>query len=182
MLQFHIRVWRTRGVYANTAAFRRVINKGMINEVAPLLEASMQKRVATWKEPPQFKALHFVTAKGIRLKMIPLGPGAQKWKWVSWGVKGRWRSVKKTSTFRGYKGYRPALRLRRYAPRTFPGGFFSGPGLKYGPVAYRRRVWWPGITPRYFEKDIINEFRRTYYRVLENIVRRAVRRAQREGA
>lgn len=163
------------------ASFRAEIKKELEGPIASLLTTSLSKYTTNWKVPPKLQVVSVSTAKGITLGVVPIGPGALNWRRVSFGVAGHLIQVRKRSTFRRFKKYRPGLRLQRYRPATTPGGRWGGAGVKFGPVAYRRAVWWPGIFPRNFEERTYRETVARVRRMLENAARRGVRRAQREG-
>lgn len=178
----HFSTFRTRGVYANYAAFRDEIEKAVEQEVLPVARELAEERVVGWRTPPEFVSGVTVNNTGIYGLIIPTGPGAVNWIRVSRGVEGHWIQVQKTATYRGYGGYKPALRLNRYVPSSIPGEAYGGVAFRLPPTGYRRRVWWPGIQPRNFEEDIVKDLRPIYYPIIRTAVARGVRRAQKEGS
>lgn len=175
------RAFRTRGVYLRYSTFRATIKQELEGPIATLIKKSLNKYTTNWKTRPGMEVGAIIARKGITLSVLPFGPGVENWRRVSWGVNGHWIQVKKHRTFRGFKKYKPALRLRRYRPTTTPGGRWGGPGHYSSAVAYRQRVWWPGIFPRNFEERTYREVTPEVRRRLENAARRGIRRARREG-
>lgn len=173
------REFRTRGVYTDFAAFRRTLAEEMTSRILPQYVSLAEEITANWYHQPTFTVASAVQPDGVRGWMIPVGPGAANWHRVSRGVKGHWITVKKPFTFRRFKGYKPALRLNRYAPKTYPGGGYGGIGQRKPPTAYRRKVWWPGITPRHFEEYMFERLAPQTRRLLENATRRAIRASRR---
>ena len=175
------RYWRTRGVYLAYPAFRRTIAEEYRRRLFPLVTAEARHYTSGWQVSVEWDQDTDIGDRGIAHYMYPVGPGAQAWEWVSRGVEGRYISVRKQSTFRGIGSYKPHLSLQRYKPYTAPGGFYGGPGIRYGPVGYRRVVWWPGIRPRNFEEHMADSIRQQHISISESAVRKGIRAAQREG-
>jgi hypothetical protein len=177
------RMFATRGVYASIPAFRDEIHKAMNNEVAQLVVSDLNDIATSLNLDMSFSTGSVVTSDGITLNVVPVGRGTKIWRWVSYGTKAHWISAGPRQTHRGYKGYKPALSLARYSPKTSPyiRGSYGGPGQYTTNLVYRQRVRHPGIKPRYFERSVAYNVRKDYYNIMENALRRAVRRAQREG-
>lgn len=182
-MSIYIRKFRTRGVYTNKQAFRRETLESLHLQVNPLVVRELDAIVADWDNQVTFKVTQQVNQQGILTTVMPSGPGADIFNMVSRGTVGHWISVTKPTTFRGYKGYKPALWVRRYAPRTSPHvpGAHGGPGQFTNVGVYRKRVYHKGAAPRNFERYVTLRVRDDFYRFIENALRRAVRRAQREG-
>lgn len=180
------RAFATRGVYASIPAFRDEIRKTMENEVVPLITSDLKDIANSMNLDLQFPTEIKTTSDGVTLNVNVQGDGAKVWHWVSQGTKAhdipKGRLMRPTR--RGYKNYRPALFLARYTPKTSPyiRGSYGGPGQYTTNPVYRQKVRHPGIKPRYFERSVVYNVRKDYYRILENGLRRAVRRAQREGS
>ena len=183
-LGIYIRRFRTRGVYADVSAFRKETVNSLRRDIDPMIVRELDAIVADWDNKVTFQVTQTVSAEGITTNVYPTGPGAEIFNMVSRGTKGHTISVVKQSTYRGYKGYRPALWVRRYAPRTSPhvAGAFGGPGQFTNAGVYRRTVYHKGAAPRNFERYVVLKVRDDFYKFLENALRRAVRRAQREGS
>ena len=142
------------------------------------------KITSGWKHKVLWAGATDTSTEGLVTHVYPHGPGLKYWEWVSLGVLGHYIIVKKKTTFRGYKKYKPALKLNRYIPRTRPGGRLNPfGGVRLAPTVYRQPgiVWWTGIEPREFEKHMAPELLPEYRRLMENAARRGVRAAQREG-
>lgn len=162
----------------------------MRRDVYPMLSNALQARTEGWENPVEFSYIDEITPDAITLDVIPVGGGAKYWTWVSRGVQGhpipmsgprQGFSAGYTKRSRKSGKYRKALSLFKYVPKTTVWGAYGGPGTRtfYG---YRRYVpWWPGIAPRHFEEQVAGEKAEQYHKLMENIVRRAVRVAQREG-
>lgn len=177
------RAFFTRGVFSHIEVFRNEIHRAMTNEVAPLVVSDLDEIAADLNLNVRFSTGSVVTSDGITLNVVPVGDGVKIWRWVSYGTKPHVIQVSARSTHRGYKGYRPALLLARYAPRTSPfiRGSYGGPGRYVSAPVYRQRVKHPGITPRYFERSVVYNVRKDYYNIMENALRRAVRKARGSG-
>lgn len=187
MARIYYRKLKSRGVYANVAAFRRTIVEGTIQEVVPMTTKALKARTTGWAYTPDFQYKVDVEPTGIFTHVFPSGWGEQYWTWVSLGVKGHpiypRRKYSKGFTPRSRKSgkYPAALSIYSYTPFTTPGGGYGGAGQRYF-VGYRRFVpWWPGIRPRNFEQHVAKELRPEYLRLMRNMVRRAVRAARREA-
>lgn len=178
MPQVYFRKFRSRRIYANMAAFRRVIAEGFRAEIAPPLVQLHQAQIAHWKKQLPFDAAHETTPAGVAVEIIPRGPLARLWYWHTFGVKGRviqprrhravGRALRPTGRPAGHRTGRP----KRAALR------FVGPT---GEVVYARRVVWKGIKPRHYPERVAQAFRPQFYKLMESIVRRAVTAAKREG-
>lgn len=178
----YFRAFRTRGWIANFEAGRRVIQQEMQQKVLPRLIKASKERTQGWKGSPDFRVWTQIDREGIHGYCEPIGPLAPYWWRVSDGVPGHWITVKKNTTFRKFKGYRPALRLNKYHPSTTPSGGYGSNAYRMPPTGYRRKVWWPGIRPRRFGAHIAEQVQPMFQRDMENAVRRAVTAAQREGS
>jgi hypothetical protein len=175
----YFRAFRTRGRFIDIAAFRRTVFRWMQDTVAPEIIRECRARVANWYTPPEFEAKASMDLTGIRVHVYPVGPGSDNWRRVSRGVEGHWIKVRKKHTFRRFKKYKPALRLNRYKPKTLPSGPYGFDSKRIAPTGYRQKVWWTGIRPRHFEEYIASTLQFWYRRDAENMMRRAVRVAQR---
>jgi len=176
------RFFRTRGVYASVDAFREAIEDGANDLLFPMVENAARRVTSHWRVDLEWDQYVSIDSRAIVHWMYPAGRGANAWRWVSLGVPGRLIVAKKTSTFRGTGKYKPALKLQRYRPFTRPGGYWGGPGVRYGPVGYRQAVWWTGIAPRNLEYALAQLVLQDHIAISERIVRRAVIAAQRQGA
>lgn len=185
LVQFH--AFHTRGVYANVNSFINEIQQGLEQRVAPRIKHRLSEVADSARLDVQFGTSIETFQDGIFVYISPKGPDLKKWIWISGGTKPHPITVNKTSTFRPWphQMYKPALKLNRYAPVTSPhfplaGG---GPGKRLAPTAYRKTVMHTGVTPRNFEWHVVQELYQDdlLRRDIENTLRRAVRRAQREG-
>lgn len=174
-----VRRFVTRGVYSDFNIFRQALAQEMTQRVLPLFVEQAEAITANWVKQPGFTVGAVVSSGGVHGWVIPFGPGAEDWHRVSRGVHGHWINVHKHFTYQRVGRYKPALRLNRYSPKTFPGGGYGGIGLRRPPTAYRARVWWPGIRPRHFEEFIWGELKGETQRLLENATQRALRAARR---
>lgn len=155
-----------------------------------MLSKALKARTAGWKNPVDISFTDEITSDAITLDVFPSGGGAKYWLWVSRGVQGHPIPIggPRQGFSRGYTPrsrksgkYRKALSIYRYTPKTTAWGAYGGPGLRTFSHYQRYVPWWPGIAPRNFEEAVAAEMAPQYQRVMENIVRRAVRAAQREG-
>ncbi len=182
----YYRAFRTRGVFANVPAFRDEMLKWMDGQARNTILFAARRRTFRWKADIKFDVRSHLSSAAIFSDLVVEGSGARFWFYVSRGVswpEGRYIYAKRRYSPRGLKRghYYPAtLRLARYHPRTKAGGVYGGAG-RYAKAAYRQAVWWPGIEPRNFEQDILDEMGPQLRRGAENAARRAIRRAQREG-
>ena len=179
MVRILYRKIRSRRLYANVDAFRRVTKSGMVSDVVPVVNKALAKRVRDWKVSLGFGYSITINAQGTALHVFPEGSGARYWRWVSLGVAGH--PIRPRPGRVGKGGRPPALSIYRYRAKT-------GVGNRYGMGSWRRFQgyasyipWWPGIAARNFEVHAANELRPEYRRLMENILRRAVRAAKREG-
>lgn len=178
MPRLYFRKFRSRRIYANVGAFRRVIAAGFRAEIAPPLVKLHLEQIAHWKKRPPFEAAHEVTPAGVAVEIIPQGPLARLWYWHTFGVKGRiiqprrhravGRALRPTGRPAGHRTGRPKRAALRFIGSS-------------GDVVYARRVKWKGIRARRYPQRVAQAFRPQFYKIMENIVRRAVRAAQREG-
>jgi hypothetical protein len=176
------RFFRTRGVYASVDAFRDAIEDGASDLLFPMVERAARRVTSSWRVDLEWDQYVSIDSRAIVHWIYPTGRGANVWKWVSQGVPGRLIVAKKSSTFLGKGKYKPALKLQRYKPFTRPGGYWGGPGIRYGAVGYRQAVYWTGIAPRNLEYSLAGLVLEDHIRISEQIATRAVRAAQRQGA
>lgn len=172
----YFRAFRTRGVYANMSAFRRVVGEGMTATVFPKIQKRLQAKVAHWKIEVKFLMTKIINEKGITVKAFPSGTGAKYWKWATRGTKGHTIRVKKkhTQKFHKFKRYKPALGIP-------PKGARMNPALRAAGIAFRYQLFVPARPGKFYEKQVALEYNLEFRRDMENIVKRGVRAAQREG-
>ncbi len=152
----------------------------MDREIAPKVKETMGKRVENWEVPIGFSHYITIDRTGISLYVAPEGEGLRFWVWVSKGVRGHPIYTRRDRSRRDPR-YRSALTIYRYRPKTRPGGGFGYSGVRTF-VGYAAYIpWWPGIAPRDFEYYSAQELKQWYQRTMENIVRRAVRAANRKA-
>jgi hypothetical protein len=177
----YLRRFRTRGVYANKAAFQQETLASLNRDINPRVVREFNDIVSNWDTKVDFVVTQEVTSAGIVTSVTPSGPGAMTWASVSGGTPGHWIPVKDRPSRSG-KGS-AAMLMYRYKPKTSPtlARAWGGPGTYFGGGAYRRLAYHPGAKARNFEKAVVEAVRKEFYRFLENALRRAVRRAQREG-
>lgn len=180
------RTFHTRGVYLNMQSFRNEIRKTMDSKINPLIESDLQEIAQDLNLQLDFSPTTEITPDRITVTFTPQGTGAHVWNWVSQGTEDHWIPLSQLTrpTRRGYKGYKPSLLLARYSPKTSPTlrGSFGGVGKYTTTPVYRQKVHHPGIKPRYLERSVAYNVRKDFYSILENALRRAVRRAQKEGS
>ncbi len=166
-------------MYASMDAFRRVLDDGMTNIVYPKIASRLEAKVEHWEIEVKMLMTKRVDEKGITIKAFPSGKGARLWRFKSFGTRMHTVRVKKLYTMRNwkFKSYKPALALpfkgvrRGFGPAPFQPGTL---GFRYNVIVPKR----PGV---FFEKQVAAEYNKEFRRDTENIVRRAVRAAQREG-
>ena len=178
-IQFTYNPFEDPGVHIKYNIIRRAIMETLRLKLVPMLKREARQYTSGWKVKVDWKFTYRAGPEGISIVMTPSGAGAVVWRWVSGGVEGHWIRVRKTRTRRGYKKYKPALRLQRYVPKTLPGGGFGGAGRRFGPVGYRYKVWWTGIRPRNFEEQIITGVYDNAVRIIRGAVTIGFRRGQR---
>lgn len=148
--------------------------------MAPMMKKIAQQTTDGWSDPPWWDHRTMADSRQTAVGIFPMGPGAQKWYWLDGGVNGRWQQVSRPL----HKGYKPAIKFRRYVPYSRPGPRFGGAGAYTGRpvfVSAYKRYWWPGIQPRNFAPWIQEQTTPEFRRLMENAVRRAVRAAKKEG-
>lgn len=185
MPQVYFRVVRTRGVYASYPAFRRVISNEFQNRIGPDLIKLHDLTTANWKKRPKFKAVHAISQAGVNIVVYPEESGAKIWNLLNVGVAGRTirpnpsrrrlsitaRKRKMGSQYR--RNTKVIGRLKRPMALKFKG--------RGGEDVYRYSVEWKGIKARQYTAKIAKEYSPIFYRRMENVMRRAVRAARREG-
>ena len=188
MPQVYFRVFRTRGVYASYPAFRRVISNEFQNGVGPDLIKLHDLKTANWKKRPEFKATQTTSQKGISVNVFPEPDDSVSmiWNVINKGTPGRIlrpnpsrrRARIETRKRKMGRSYRRSTkivgRLRR--PMALK---FTGAG---GEAVYRKEIPWPGIKARRHTEKIAKDYAPTFYKRMENAVRRGVTAAQREGS
>jgi hypothetical protein len=172
-MQVHFGHYTVGSPYPDARLFRNVVRRRLQSNAVPMVERQVHGIINNWESAPGVQSQVTVSIQSVDMATSITGPVVQVWNWVSGGVKGRWIKVRKTHTFRKKGGYKPALKLQRYRPKTLPGGSWGNPGGRYGPVGYRPMVWWPGIAPRNFEGVL--------FQVLYNPVMREMAAAVQEG-
>jgi len=161
-------------------AFRRVVGEGMASVIYPALVTQLEDKVSHWKIEVKFLMTKTLNEKGISVKAFPSGKGAKYWRFRSYGTAEHTVRVKKLNTMRHwpFKRYKPALAL--------PGkGVIRGLGpapFSPGTVAFRHQVVVRAMPGLFFEKQVALEYKDEFRRHMENIVRRGVTAAQREGS
>lgn len=152
-------------------------------DINPMIVSEFNNIVSNWETQVAFKVTQTISSKGITTTVTPSGPGAMTFTTVSRGTKGHWIPVKNRPSRSG-KG-NPAMLMYRYSPKTSPSPHlargYGGPGTYFGGGAFRKRVYHTGAKPRNFERYVVQAVRKDFYKFLENALRRAVRRAQKEG-
>lgn len=188
MAQVFFRSFRTRGVYANYPAYRRVMADEFQNNVGPDLLKRHALTTAKWKKQPEFDAKMEITQQGIsitvsankndRISMI--------WNALNKGVPGR--TIRPNPARRRVRIARRKRKLgAKYRRNTRKIGRLRRPmALKFtgrgGEAVFRKSVEWKGIMARHYTVKIADEYRPIYLQRMENANRRAVRAAQREGS
>jgi len=170
------RAFRTRGVYANMPAFRRVVGEGMVKTVFPKIQKRLLAKITHWKVEVKFLMTKLINEEGISVKAFPSGVGAKYWKWATRGTKGYVIKVKKkhTQKLHRFKRYKPALGIP-------PKGARVRSALRAAGIAFRYQLFVPPRPGKFFEKQVAKEYNPEFRRDMENIIRRGVRAAQKEG-
>jgi len=172
----YFRAFRTRGVYANMPAFRRVVGEGMVKTVFPKMQKRLLAKITHWKVEVKFLMTKLINEEGVSVKAFPSGVGAKYWKWATRGTKGHTIKVKKkhTQKLHRFKRYKPALGIP-------PKGARVRSALRAAGIAFRYQLFVPARPGKFFEKQVAKEYNPEFRRDMENIIRRAVRAAQKEG-
>ena len=169
------RAIRGRKRFLDTARVMAELARTLKQVVEPELTKRFEHVVANWKTAVAFKAKSKVSADGISVEVVPTGPGAKIWGYVSRG------------TPRHDIPAKPGKRLffiwggpGSYKPKTKPGGKFGGPGTVTGGKVTRPLVVdHPGTEAREFEETISDDMTPWFRRIMENAWRRGIRAAAR---
>ena len=149
--------------------FRAIVPKGFdiekyrirmrkaMDECAVDVRVRMIAWVENWdNRPTNFFITETEDEKGIHRHIFPQpGYGADIWRWVSFGTRGPYPIAAVTG---------PLLIFpENYSPKTAVGGVYgrsatSGPGL-----VKMKETMHPGITPRYIEGEIIDEYDEIFF-------------------
>lgn len=122
--------------------------------------------VRTWTHKPQFPVKKIDRPNELSLTITAKGKYRKIYAYVEQGTKQRIIVPRR----RFFRGQRSVLRFQpNYVPKTTPRDIRAGRGGKFGHHVFRKSVIHPGIKPREFTKKIA--------KVLEPIVKRAVREA-----
>ncbi len=167
------RAFRSRRKFLKMPIVKARLGEVLDGEVKTELIKRFDMRQANWEKKSKFVGKKFISVKRIRVSIFPTGANKDIWKWVSGGTKGpypiRPRGAKRLMFTWGGPG--------SYKAKTAPGGKFGGPGVVVGgsPV-FSKGVMHPGIKAREFEKTIAEDYKREFSRVMENALRRIIRR------
>ena len=188
MPEVFFRSFRTRGVYANYSAYRRVMTDEFQNNIGPDLLKLHDLTTAKWKKRPEFDAKMEVTQQGISITVSANRNDSISmiWNALNKGLPGR--TIRPNPSRRRVRIARRKRRLgAKYRRNTRAIGRLRRPtALKFtgrgGEIVFRKSVEWKGIQSRRFTEKIAKEYRSIYLHRMENANRRAVRAAQREGS
>ena len=169
------RAIRGRKRFLATEKIKAELAKTLRRTVEPEIIKRFEHVVANWKTAVAFKATSKVSADGISVDVVPTGPGARIWGYVSRGTrphKIKARFAKTLVFLWGGAG--------SYRPKTKPGGKFGGPGtVTGGKVVRPQEVDHPGTKAREFEENISDDMTPWFRRTMENAWRRGIRLASR---
>jgi hypothetical protein len=160
----------------NWQAFRDEIARTMDAEVKPALLSYFERVTKSWRNQQTFKATKKITREQMTVNVVPVGPNAEIWKYVSQGarphiIRPKGRGYPLRFEWGGYGSYKP---------RTTPSGGYRGPGRVVGGKTVRfMQVKHPGNKARNFEKHIARWYAPQFRRTMKNAVARATRRANR---
>lgn len=188
MPEVFFRSFRTRGVYANYSAYRRVMTNEFQNSIGPDLLKLHDLTTAKWKKRPEFKAKMEVNQQGISITVSASSNDSISmiWNALNKGLPGR--TIRPNPSRRRVHIARRKRKLgAKYRRNTRVIGRLRRPmALKFtgrgGEAVFRKSVNWRGILARQYTEKIAKEYRPFYLRRMENANRRAVRAAQREGS
>lgn len=177
-MRIYARAVRSRGRRPDWNMIVKDVARAIDAEIKPLLISRFNEIVENWRHRPEFRARKIITTNNITLYVYPAGD--EKWLWVL---------ISRT-------GSRPHLIVPRtkaalafiwggpgsYEPKTTPRPTWGGPGVVKGDTKLyiRKSVQHPGFAPRRFEEYITEdkELRKHVSRIIENALRRAIRRSQ----
>ena len=139
--------------------------------VEPLREKWSKKVVEGWSDPHTFEASSKVEGGDLVIYCEPVGAIADKWRWVSRGVKARTITAKNAPllVFPHSSGY---------TSMTKPAGarVISGRArTNTGPIVRKKSVNWPGISPRHFEEVFGHWSRFWFSKGVQNAMKKATR-------
>lgn len=150
---------------------RREVDRAMDVEVKPHVLGYFERITANWQNKPEFKARKEITPDRIAIRVWPSGAAAKVWEYVSKGSRPHEIRPKKAGGKLRFMG-------GTYQAKTGPGGHYKGPGkVVGGQIMYAKRVMHPGVKAREFEKHIHRWATPGARKMIENAMRRGMRRA-----
>ncbi len=168
MPQVAYRAVRSRRKFNKSEEIIRDLSASIDSEVKPHFIREFDKRVANWKNKPEFRARKFIRLDSISLNVFPAGPNKEIWGYVDRGTR--------PHIIRPIRANALAFRTR-YVPKTRPPDRYGGLGRASGPRVYTKLVRHPGTKARKHTEGIRRKNRQWYSRTMESAWRRAIRRA-----
>jgi len=140
--------------------------------VEPRMVKWSKNVVEGWSDPHTFEASSKVEGGDLVIYCEPVGAIADKWRWVSRGVKARTITAKN----------KPLLVFPHSAgwqPKTKPAGarvITGGPGINSAwAIVKKKSVKWPGISPRHFEEVFGHWSRLWFSKGVQDAINKAVK-------
>jgi len=144
---------------------RKEINKALDAQVKPALVKSHNLVVANWRNKPKFNTRKTIKPDKIFMTVFPTGENKKIWIFVDKGTKPHVIKAKNVPTLKFRTGYQPKTLAR--PARTVPGG-----GKSTGPFISKVQVNHPGSEARNFTKQIAEDIKPDFKRVIENAFKR----------
>jgi hypothetical protein len=158
----------------NWQAFSDEISRTLDSEVKPDVLAYFQRVTKSWKHQPDFRAVKKVTPEAVSVGVVPVGPNADIWRYVSQGTRPHIIMPRNSKALRfPWGGY------GSYKARTTTSGGYNGPGRVIGgKTVHLMRVNHPGNKGRHFEQHIARWYAPQFRRTMKNAVARGMRKAR----
>ena len=170
-MQIAYRALRSRRKFGKMPKFKSEVGDVLDSEVKPELIKRFKRVTANWETKVDFQGRKKVGGDTIQVNIFPSGENKKIWLFVSGGTKGPYAIRPVRAPFLVFIGG------GTYKPKTLPVGKFGGPGVTIGGSLVRSKgVMHPGIKAREFEKVIAADYKREFSRVMENALRRIIRR------
>jgi len=143
------------------------LERYMKRDAANVLLKDMRATVRNWDGPPNFVAEYSEPYNGARMQLWvhPSGRNTLKWSRVSMGTGPRQIIPKRGGTMVFPKDYKPKTTAR---------GSYGGPGVKYGPIQFRRIIQRHAIEPREFSLKIKDKRESQFERDINKLIAKRI--------
>lgn len=141
----------------------------MQGPIANQLKDAMEKRVSNWQHKPGMAVEFSSLVTRLSLLVKPSGPGLKQWKIVSGGARSHTITPKKKSRLFIHGG------IGGYKSKTAPGNVYGRSSSYSGNSFWASSVQHPGVQPRKFEENVVNDEKAKIEASLQRIVDGAIK-------